>query len=114
MIHYNKLIRDKVPEVAKKKGMKISYRTADADEEYWFLLKTKLQEEVNEFGERADMESLIDILDVIDAIIDLKKFDRRELGAVRENKAIEYGKFTERLVLEGSDQEIGHDQNQLI
>ncbi|MBX4198552.1 nucleoside triphosphate pyrophosphohydrolase [Candidatus Parcubacteria bacterium] len=114
MLHYNKLIRDKVPQVAKRKGITIKYRTADADEEFWFLLKNKLQEEVTELGSDADMEAIVDIMEVIDTMIEFKKFDRKMLQAVRENKTIEQGKFSNRLVLEESDQEIGHEQSQLV
>lgn len=114
MLHYNKLIRDKMPEVARKQGKQIKVRNATTDQEYWYLLKNKLQEEVNELGENSDMESIIDIIDVVEAIMKFKKYDRRMLDAVRENKAIEYGKFNDRMVLEESDQEIGHEQSQLI
>ncbi len=114
MLHYNKLIRDKMPEVAKRQGKHISYRKASTDEEYWFLLKNKLQEEVTEFGEKDTMENVADILDVVDAIIEFDKFDKKLLKVHRENRIQEYGRFSERLVLEKSDEEIGHDQSQLI
>jgi predicted house-cleaning noncanonical NTP pyrophosphatase (MazG superfamily) len=114
MHHYNKLIRDKMPEVAKKEGKQISYRNATTDEEYWYLLKNKLQEEVRELGEKDTTENIVDILDVMDAIIEFKKLDPKMLGAFRENRIMELGAFNERLVLEESDQEVGKDQEQLI
>jgi predicted house-cleaning noncanonical NTP pyrophosphatase (MazG superfamily) len=114
MEHYNKLIRDNVPQAYKRKGIELRYRKATTDEEYWFLLKQKLQEEVTELGQADTIENLIDIMDVIEAIIDLKKIDRKELGAIRENRSIEYGKFNARLVLESSSDEIPPDENQVI
>ncbi len=114
MHHYNKLIRDKMPEIAKKQGKNISVRKAQSDEEIWFLLKNKLQEEVTELGQEDTIESITDILDVIDEIIYFKKFDPKMLNAFRDNKLMEKGGFTERLVLEASDTEIGNKQDQLI
>lgn len=96
-----------------KKGTPVKYHVAAADEEYWYLLKQKLQEEVSELnGRNGDAEALIDILDVIDAMITFKNFDRKEIEAVRENKAIEQGKFANRIVLDQSDEEIGRVQSQ--
>jgi predicted house-cleaning noncanonical NTP pyrophosphatase (MazG superfamily) len=114
MHHYNKLIRDKMPEIAKKQGKQISYRTATTDEEYWYLLKNKLQEEVRELGVDDSTENIADILDVMEAIIAFKKLDPKMLAAFRENRSMELGKFIDKLVLEESDTEIGRDQNQLI
>ncbi len=114
MLHYNKLVRDKMLEIAKKQGKHISVRNAEADEEYWFLLKNKLQEEVTELGEKDTMDSVADLLDVIDAIIAFKKIDPKMLKVFRENKKAEQGSFVDRVVLEQSDEQIGHDLNQLI
>jgi predicted house-cleaning noncanonical NTP pyrophosphatase (MazG superfamily) len=114
IIRYNKLIRDKVPEQARKKGNKISIHQASTDQEYEYLLKTKLQEEITELAEGITPERIIDILDVLDTLIEFKKYDKKELQAIRENIEIEQGKFSKRLVLESSQKEIGHDQNYLI
>jgi predicted house-cleaning noncanonical NTP pyrophosphatase (MazG superfamily) len=105
--HYNKLIRDNIPEILSKKGKKVVVHRAVTDEEYWHKLKEKLQEEINEFGQKEDIETLADVYEVLDAMCDLKNFDRKELEAMRENKNIEFGKFNERLVLNESDEEVG-------
>ncbi len=112
--HYNKLIRDKTPDNARRKGNKVSVRSSTTDTEYWYLLKSKLQEEVTELGDNPTMEKLVDVFDVLDAIIDFKKYEIKEFNAVRENKMIEEGKFSKRLVLEKSEREIGHPPEQLI
>jgi predicted house-cleaning noncanonical NTP pyrophosphatase (MazG superfamily) len=114
MIHYNRLIRDNVPEMVKRKGKKIEYHQAAVDEEYWYVLLAKLQEESNEFAKDSSMEQLGDIIDVIDAIIAFKKFDLKELRALRENKNNELGGFEKRWVLEKSEEEIGERQEQPI
>ncbi|MES2436664.1 MAG: nucleoside triphosphate pyrophosphohydrolase [Patescibacteria group bacterium] len=101
-LHYNKLVRDNVPNLARQQGEKVSVHYA-SDEEFWLKLKQKLQEEINEFAKLETMDSLADVLEVIDAICEFKKFDVRELNAVRENKAIEHGTFTKRVILDETE-----------
>lgn len=98
---YNKLVRDKIPEYIKSKGGAPLARIAD-DEEYWQKLKEKLQEEVDEFTRAETIEEMADILEVIDAISDFKKFDKEELQKVKDKKAKERGKFKNKVILEES------------
>jgi len=46
---YNKLVRDKIPEIIKAYGRECDTLTASGDEKYK-LLEVKLQEEVGEVG----------------------------------------------------------------
>jgi predicted house-cleaning noncanonical NTP pyrophosphatase (MazG superfamily) len=100
-MEYNKLVRDKIPEYIKSKGGKPLTHIAD-EKEYWQKLKEKLQEEVNEFVEAETIEETADILEVIEAIINFKKFDKDELQKVKNKKADERGKFNKKVILEKS------------
>ena len=96
---YNKLVRDKIPEVIRSKGGTPVIRVAGRDE-YWQKLKEKLDEEIKEFQEAENIEELADIAEVLDAIIVYKKFSRRRLQTVKDKKAAERGKFKKMIILE--------------
>ena len=93
------MVRDKVPEMIKKQGKKPATHIA-SDEEYWKLLKKKLQEEVDEFMEVGCEEELSDIFEVMYAICECKKWPIEEVETIREKKRKAKGKYSKRVVLE--------------
>ena len=98
---YNKLVRDKIPEYIREKGEKAISHIA-GDKEYWEKLKEKFIEEVNEFNKAENPDELADVLEVIDAIIDYKKFDRSEIKNIKEKKVQKRGAFKDRVILDES------------
>jgi len=96
---YNKLVRDKIPEIIKQKGENPITHIAN-DEEYWEKLKEKLEEEVKEFLENSNQEELVDILEVIYAIQDFKKINKEKLENLRKKKAEERGRFKNKIILD--------------
>jgi len=98
-MRYNKLVRDKIPNIIMSKGSKAVIHKAGG-KEYWIKLRTKLQEEVNEFLEESNKEELSDILEVIYAICDFKKINKKELEEIRRKKEKDRGSFGKRLILE--------------
>lgn len=98
---YNKLVRDKIPEYIKSKGGKPITHIAD-NAEYWQKLKEKLQEETAEFLEAESPEEFADILEVLDAVSDFKKFNEEEIIKIRNKKAQERGSFKNKIILEES------------
>ena len=114
MIHYNKLIRDKIPEIMAKKGIKMAYHAAQTDQDYWHKLLEKLQEKINEFGFHQTEETLGDILTVLDAMRDFKKIDSQDVIKIKQQNNSEKGEYTKRYILDSSNGEIGHRQQQTI
>lgn len=98
---YNKLVRDKIPEYIRDKGGNPVTHVADGAE-YWRKLKEKFSEEVEEFRKDETMEEFADLLEVMDAVADYKKFDRGKVAEFREKKTVEKGKFKDRIILDES------------
>lgn len=98
MGEYNKLVRDKIPEILDSKGISYEKRIADPAEYKEELIK-KLQEEIIEFIEAKNAEELADILEVIEALKKLPEFASVE--SERKKKLAERGGFDKRIILKG-------------
>ena len=72
---YNKLVRDMIPDIIRKEGGIPVIHMAD-DAEYWEKLKAKLRGETEEFLQESTEEELADILEVIEAICDVKRISK--------------------------------------
>ena len=96
---YNKLVRDKIPEIILKDNELPSTRILN-DEEYIQELNKKLQEEVNEYLEEENVEEMVDILEVIRAILEHKGITYEEIEEKRIKKATKRGAFKEKIYLE--------------
>ena len=100
MIKYNKLIRDKIPEIIEADGKDYEVEKLE-DDEYLKSLNTKLQEELDEYQESGEIEELADLLEIIYAILDYKDITREELERIRKEKKQERGGFSRKLLLIG-------------
>ena len=96
---YNKLVRDKIPEIIKADGKNCKIRNL-SDEEYIASLEAKLDEEVAEYQVDKNLEEMADVLEVLQAICIARGYSLGELEAVRAKKASERGGFADKLFLE--------------
>ncbi|MGM0882456.1 MAG: nucleoside triphosphate pyrophosphohydrolase [Bacillota bacterium] len=99
---YNKLVRDRIPEIITKQGKTLSTRVLD-NEEYLTELHTKLLEETNEFLEAESsaeaVEELADIMELIHALAEAHGVTFEQLEQVRIEKAEKRGGFKDRIYL---------------
>lgn len=98
MKHYNKLVRDKIPERLDAKGIPYEKRIA-TETEYREELIKKLVEEAHEFSEEGSIEELADVCEVVAALQTLPEY--ADVESVRLKKLEERGGFIERFILTG-------------
>ena len=96
---YNKLVRDKIPDIILKDHCLPTTRVLD-DEEYLKELNKKLMEEVNEYLEDENIEEMVDNLEVIRAILEAKNVTYEEIEDKRIKKAKKRGAFKDKVFLE--------------
>ncbi len=98
MKRYNKLVRDRIPEIIELDGKKCTYETL-SDEKYMGLLDQKLSEELSEYQESKSLEELADLLEVMQAVVKARGWTLEELEQVRADKAAERGGFEKKILL---------------
>ena len=99
---YNKLVRDKIPEVIAEKGNKFTTHIA-GDNEYLQALRDKISEEIQEFYEDPCAQEMADILEVLDALTEYHGIQRAQVEEVKKSKNEKRGKFQKRIILESVD-----------
>ncbi|HOA96940.1 nucleoside triphosphate pyrophosphohydrolase [Acetivibrio saccincola] len=97
-IKYNKLIRDRIPEIIEKSGKKAIVETLN-ESDYINFLKAKLEEELEEFKKSEDIEEIADIIEVLYAIVEFKGMSVKDLEKIRLEKVKKRGAFKKRLLL---------------
>lgn len=98
MTIYNKLVRDKIPNIIEQAGKQCRTRTLSS-EEYEQSLRKKLTEEVEEYLTSNEIEELVDILEVVYALAILKGVSPETLEQDRLKKTVERGGFEQRIFL---------------
>lgn len=101
---YNKLVRDKIPEIIKSNGAKSVNTKILNNQEYLTALNTKLQEEINEYLSSGEIEELADIEEVLRAILETKQTSYSDFEQIRQNKVNKRGAFKNKIFLESVDE----------
>ena len=95
---YNKLDRDRIPEIIQKSGKKCSTEILP-EEKYLELIDVKLDEELAEYHRDQNIEELADLLEVIYAAAVARGYTPEDLERVRAEKAAKRGGFEKRILL---------------
>lgn len=103
---YNKLVRDRIPEIIEGNGEKPVVRILD-DVEYKGELEKKLNEEYQEVlgttTSEERIEELADMLEIIDALAALEGKTLEDVVEVKKQKSLKRGGFEKRIFLERVD-----------
>jgi predicted house-cleaning noncanonical NTP pyrophosphatase (MazG superfamily) len=96
---YNRLIRDKIPEIMTVEGERANVQVLST-EAFRIALVEKLNETVLEYGSDPTAEGLVDMLEIIYAIAETKfHLSQEELEDLRLQIQGERGAFTKHLLL---------------
>jgi predicted house-cleaning noncanonical NTP pyrophosphatase (MazG superfamily) len=95
---YNKLVRDRIPEIIEKSGKKAIVQKLD-DEAYKKFLDEKLGEELQEYLDSDSVDELADLVEVIHSILKYKRIEITGFYGIQKKKAEERGAFEKRLLL---------------
>lgn len=96
---YNKLVRDRIPEIIEADGRKCVTRIL-SDEEYIKMIDAKLDEELAEYHSDQSIEELADLVEVIHAAARARGCSIEQLESIRKEKAAKRGGFEKRILLE--------------
>lgn len=97
-IKYNKLVRDRIPDIIEASGKQCVYATL-SDDEYLKMLDEKLNEELQEYQESKSMEELADLLEVMIAVATARGSSFEEIERIRIEKAEKRGAFARKILL---------------
>lgn len=98
MTKYNKAIRDNIPDIIKKSGNSCNVKELP-DSEFLSELEKKLDEELREYKESKSVEELVDIIEIIYRISELRGTSTDDLERIRTKKANKLGAFDRNLLL---------------
>lgn len=97
---YNKLVRDKIPEIISSEKGKTCVARIITNDEYLESLNAKMQEELDEYLNSGDTEELADLEEVLRAVLDAKGVSYEEFERIRNRKVEEKGAFKQKIFLE--------------
>lgn len=97
-ITYNKLVRDKIPEIIRSDGKQCTTEIL-SDDEFLEMVDAKLDEELAEYHKDKNIEELADLLEVVYAAAMARGYSVEELEKVRADKALKKGAFADKIFL---------------
>lgn len=95
---YNKLVRDRIPQMIKESGRDCSSRIL-SEEEYFDALLDKIVEEIEEYRESGNEEELADVYEVLDCLVQLKEYEPMHIDYLQLIRREARGSFKDRVLL---------------
>lgn len=97
-IIYNKLVRDRIPEIIEASG-KTCFISILSDEEYLRMVDAKLDEELKEYYQEQNIEELADLLEVVRTAAVARGYSIEQLEEVCKRKRAARGGFEKKILL---------------
>ena len=98
VIYYNKLIRDRIPEIITAAG-KTCIAEVLSGEDYLRMVDAKLDEELAEYHKDQNIEELADLMEVVRAAAAARGYSVEQLEHIRAEKYEKRGGFEKKLLL---------------
>ena len=98
VITYNKLVRDKIPEIIENDDKTCEIEIL-SDERYLEMVDAKLDEELAEYHKDQSVEELADLLEVIYASAEARGCSAEQLESIRVTKLKKRGGFKDKIFL---------------
>lgn len=102
MTVYNKLVRDRIPEIISARGLTYDVQVLD-QASYAAKLDEKLHEEFQEYATSGDIAELADLVEVVYAILALRGVSLEAFDQLRVEKKLARGGFDQRYLLVNVD-----------
>ena len=98
-LDYDKLVRDKIPEIIEASGKKYVIENCNSPQEINRRLIEKLEEEGNEFLESNEIEELADLLQIVYSLIENNSWELGDIEKIRTEKQAARGGFSKGIIL---------------
>jgi predicted house-cleaning noncanonical NTP pyrophosphatase (MazG superfamily) len=102
-LDYDKLVRDRIPEIIKLSGKQYTIEYCNSDNELKRRLVEKLNEEGEEFLENYDNAELADLLQIIYSLIEISGCKLEDIEEIMNKKQAARGSFTKGIILKKVD-----------
>ena len=101
---YNKLVRDRIPELIKESGRASTSRIL-SKEEYFNALLDKIVEEIEEYRSSGLEEEIADVYEALDCLVEFKEYEPMHIDYLKLIRKEARGSFRERVLLIDVDDE---------
>lgn len=95
---YNKLVRDRIPELIQESGRKSTSRIL-SESEYFDALIDKVIEEIEEYRISGNEEELADVYEVLDCLVELKGYEPMHIDYLQLIRREARGSFKDKVLL---------------
>lgn len=101
-VPYDKIVRDKIPRLIELQGKRVKYSVVSDEEAYAYLIE-ELFTKSTKFADTEKIDDLVDIVEVVFALAELRGVTDKSLLSEIYNKRIAKGGFEKNIVLKGVD-----------